>query len=255
MVPADNPHFLGLRERFLLMGIATAVFCLYFPATHMADATSGHTVITSLDEAIPIQPWWVIVYAGALPSSYLPGFVVADRRVFHRLVWSYVLAILVATATFLAFPVAMTLRVMDLDPGNFPSWGLRFYYWADASAGCFPSLHVAMVTLAGLWCLRVDRAVGLGALFWAFLVGLSTLFVRQHYVADVVSGFALGTLSFLALNATLRLPDTPPAHLSLPRRWLAVPVAGFGLFVAAFWGLYVAGFNPWERWPTLPLPE
>ena len=46
--------------------------------------------------------------------------------------------------------------------------------------------------VAALACYRVNRHLGLLAVLWAWLVGVSTLFTKQHYVVDVVVGALLG---------------------------------------------------------------
>lgn len=63
-------------------------------------------------------------------------------------------------------------------------------------AGSFPSIHSARAAAAVTWLALVvpDRAlIGLGIAL-ALGVGWSRVYLRQHYVRDVLGGFAAGTL-------------------------------------------------------------
>ena len=79
----------------------------------------------------------------------------------------------------------------------------------DPPYNCFPSLHVAHSFVSALTCLRLHRRLGGVALVAASLVGLSTLFTKQHYVVDVVAGAALAYAAyrlFLSGYARERIP-------------------------------------------------
>jgi membrane-associated phospholipid phosphatase len=75
------------------------------------------------------------------------------------------------------------------------AWGLRLLYQADPPYNCFPSLHVAHSFVSALTCYRVHRGVGITAVLCATLVGLSTLFTKQHYVLDVIAGVFLACVA------------------------------------------------------------
>jgi membrane-associated phospholipid phosphatase len=54
-------------------------------------------------------------------------------------------------------------------------------------------MHCSVASMTALYL-----APEIGALAWAFaiLIGLSCLFTKQHYVADVPAGLALGAATF-----------------------------------------------------------
>ena len=78
---------------------------------------------------------------------------------------------------------------------GFGAWGLRFLYDADPPYNCFPSIHVAHSVVSALACFRVHQRLGLLTIACAALVAISTLFTKQHYVADVVAGAGLALLA------------------------------------------------------------
>jgi hypothetical protein len=83
--------------------------------------------------------------------------------------------------------------------------------------------------------------VGIGAAVWASLIGLSTLFTKQHYAVDVVAGAALAFVAYAVfLRGFPRQLVTESDHRSARRGALAV-VALYGVVVAGFWVLYRTG--------------
>lgn len=76
--------------------------------------------------------------------------------------------------------------------------GLRIalLYGADPPFNCFPSIHVAHSFVSAFALARVHRPVGIAAICAAALVGLSTLFTKQHYVLDVAAGILLAGVAY-----------------------------------------------------------
>jgi membrane-associated phospholipid phosphatase len=87
--------------------------------------------------------------------------------------------------------------------------------------------------VAALSCWRVHRGVGVAALVWASLIALSTLFTKQHFVADVIAGMFLAGVAYVVFQRSCPRVPTP----ELDRR--AAPFLMLGLF--GIYGLFVAG--------------
>jgi membrane-associated phospholipid phosphatase len=124
---------------------------------------------------------------------------------------------------------------------GFAVWGLRFLYDADPPYNCFPSLHVAHSFVSALAAYRVHHTLGFVAVSCAWLVAISTLFTRQHYVADLIAGILLAVAAcavFLPGDSGANVPE-------LDRRlapFLALVVAVLvGLGFAGYWVAYQLG--------------
>ena len=61
---------------------------------------------------------------------------------------------------------------------------------------CSPTWHVAHSFVSALSCWRVHRGVAVAAVLCASLVGVSTLFTKQHYVLDVMAGIVLALIAY-----------------------------------------------------------
>ena len=80
---------------------------------------------------------------------------------------------------FLLYPT-MAPRPANVIGEGFVPWSLRFLYSADSPYNCSPSLHVAHSFVSALPCYRLHRSVGIAAGVCASLIGVSTLFTKQH---------------------------------------------------------------------------
>jgi membrane-associated phospholipid phosphatase len=77
---------------------------------------------------------------------------------------------------------------------------IRFIDIARVSRDCFPSLHVGISFLIWLYAWRNSKI--LFAILAPFILScwLSTVYLRFHYAADCLAGFALAPLCFLLAN-------------------------------------------------------
>jgi membrane-associated phospholipid phosphatase len=159
-----------------------------------------------LEDAIPLVPQFVVFYVYlfyplAIVTMLFFGFV--EYRKGYALGWSLVAINAIALAVYLVFPVSTYWWRQEFlaNPivGDF--WAGQVYgIWAgDTSFNCFPSLHAAVSTICFYAWYRYSRVrrnsatkvTAFVALFIAMGVILSTLFIKQHYVADEIAGILL----------------------------------------------------------------
>jgi membrane-associated phospholipid phosphatase len=196
-----------------------------------------HVPELALDRALSLSAPWSIVYGSLFCAAILPVFVVHQQELIRRTILAFISIWLFADICFLVYPTVGP-RNPKVVGDDFFVWALRVIYDSDHRYNCLPSLHVAQCFLAAFVCYRVHRGVGAVAGVWASLVGLSTLYTKQHYVLDVVTGALLAYVAYLAF-----LRSYPREAVSEADRRLApvLAVGAFGLygiFVIIFWLLY-----------------
>ncbi|MBI4869382.1 MAG: phosphatase PAP2 family protein [Candidatus Wallbacteria bacterium] len=166
-----------------------AVYCAGYYSLNELDLASTRLAVSSpLDRAIPFSPRWIWIYLSA-PAVFLsPVILVRSRSQWRHVVSSYAWILAIHFAFFWLFPCSLPrLHPMPAFP---ESLAFEFLYGLDRPGNCFPSLHVAMV-FAAAWIVRIEApATGALMLAAASLISVSTLFVKQHTLADVVAGFA-----------------------------------------------------------------
>ena len=159
-----------------------------------------------LDSAIPFVPEWVIFYVyffypTVILTMFYFGFI--EYKKGYALGWSLVFLSAVAVLIYMAFPVSTYWWHQDFlaRPMTDNFWaGQAYSIWAsDTSFNCFPSLHAAVSTICFFtwyqYCktkpAAIIKLVTIATLIIAGGVILSTLFIKQHYIADEVGGIAL----------------------------------------------------------------
>lgn len=149
---------------------------------------------------IPFVPWMIVPYLSIDAFFVLAPFLCSDRdelRLYSRRITA---AILVAGAFFLLMPLRFAF-----DRPHTDGWAgtlLNGFVAMDRPFNLFPSLHVTLaVILADAFRKHSKGGVRIALTTWFILVVLSTVFVYQHHVIDVLGGFALAGLLFFALRA------------------------------------------------------
>lgn len=171
-----------------------------------------------LDNAIPFVPETVIFYVYLfypLVILTMLYFALIEYEEGHALGWSLVFINAVSVLIYMVFPVSTYWWRQDFltNPilGSF--WANQVYsVWAnDTSFNCFPSLHAAVSTICFFaWYKHsktrpsaATKIVAVGVLIMTGGIVLSTLFVKQHYIADEIAGIVLaliiGRLTFRRL--------------------------------------------------------
>jgi membrane-associated phospholipid phosphatase len=197
-----------------------------------------HTPALAFDAVVPLRPAWALVYGPLyLFLIVLPVLVVRREEHIRRTVLAYLFVWTSAYACFLLYPT-IAPRPAEVAGEGFAVWGLRFLYSADPPYNCFPSLHVAHSLVSAAACYRVHRGVGIAATLAAALVGVSTLFTKQHYVLDVAAGALLAAVAGLVfVRGWPRKEVSESDRRAAPALALAVVgVIAFGFLV--FWVAY-----------------
>ena len=150
-----------------------------------------HLVHVALDEVIPYNslffvPYfsWYIVFFG-LPVLFLAK----DTGDYLRLCFLQFVPVLLCCAVYFIWPTCQDLRPENPD-GPF-GWAAAILYSADPPVNVCPSIHVCSSLSAAIGlCLSKRYRLRTKVLFclWMLLIILSTVFMRQHSVIDVLWG-------------------------------------------------------------------
>jgi membrane-associated phospholipid phosphatase len=160
-------------------------------------------VFGGLDNLIPFVPemalfYVFLFYSMAIITMIYFGFFASDKG--YALGWSLVLINFIAIIIYIFFPVSTHWWRLELlaEPLTGNPWAelMYGYYSYDTSFNCFPSLHAAVSTaLAYTWYRysktkpsKITIGISIVTIIIAIGVILSTLFVKQHYIADEIAG-------------------------------------------------------------------
>ena len=158
--------------------------------------TSFLDVSISFDGGIPFIPIFVLGYAFAYIGMILAYLVVDNTQDWQRAIISYFIATSLCYAFFLILPVRMEMRPDLMGSHGTMMFLTKLFYYIDMPYNCFPSLHVTCPTLATLIVWKNHPRIRYAMLAMALIVAVSVIFVKQHYIADVIAGFITAALSY-----------------------------------------------------------
>jgi membrane-associated phospholipid phosphatase len=180
------------RPRKSRLGASLAVFYVFFSATYLpinafSVGKKAHILFLPGEERIPFLPIFEYLYVLTYFMPFLLVFTVRDYARFRHMSRAYLATLIVAYATYLAYPV--WFERPHLVVNSLHTWLLSVEY-LDKSYNHFPSLHVALSWLA-VHASQVSGRTRVGLAAVAMGISVSTLFVKQHYIVDVLYGGAL----------------------------------------------------------------
>ena len=167
-------------------------FALYFLTENLIPAEKCHVVHCFLDDIIPFNEFFLIFYVGwyVLVFGSLLYYFLYDVKRFRQLDLYIFVTQMVAMACYIFFPSRQDLRPEVFPRENFFTWVLGLIYTFDTNTGVCPSLHVAY-SLAIISVMVKDenlsKPLKLFVTVFSILVCLSTAFVKQHSVVDILA--------------------------------------------------------------------
>ncbi len=179
--------------------------CTYLPINVFSIGRAAHRLWLPGEARIPLVPEFEYLYSltYVLPLAlvvWLP-----DVRRFRRAGLAFALTLGVAYATYLLFPVYLERPPLVV---HSPATFLLALEYHDPSYNHFPSLHVAISWLVYFAC---REAVRRRVVYLVLVIGISisTVFVKQHYVVDVLAGAALAWGAWVAAGRWERRGAAP----------------------------------------------
>ena len=158
-----------------------------------------------LDDKIPFWGWFVYIYNMFYPFCILAFYFLykKDEKVYYKGIISGVIGYIICDIIFLFLPTIMYRPpIPNYDP--FTNFVLKItYYYDEPPLNCFPSIHC-------LFCFQVifsyiKSKCTLKRKFWiilgASLIIISTLFVKQHFIYDVIAAFLVCMIANLLESA------------------------------------------------------
>ncbi len=201
-------------EKPLLIAALSLFFLIGYLGIALATSRMpARALDTPLDRAIPYVPAVWPIYQSVYLLVLLPTRLFARPSEMRAGAAANLACMTAAYACFLLFPVRILPPPLDGSavPGA-AFLSTRFaLLFDDHGMNCFPSLHVAMATLAALCCARAGRGPGVLAWTLTALIAASSLLMKRHYLVDLPAGAALGAACYaLFLRGRLAAPEARP---------------------------------------------
>lgn len=165
--------------------------------------TKIYCVPSKLDDMIPFVKYFIIPYViwYVYIVFYLFYYVVYNEKKFLKITFGIASGMLICVAIYYFFPTYVPRP--NVDGKDFFSALVRLIYSKDYPYNCCPSIHVFETVLVYEYVHKDDtikkrRKVVSAAIGVSIII--STLFIKQHYVIDVVTGIALAFVVYIVFN-------------------------------------------------------
>ncbi len=180
-----------------------AYFAAYALVESFVPAGGYHVMHCALDDMIPFCELFVIPYIGWIVLSFwLGGYTFfREPEEFHRLIQYYIVASIICFAIILIYPSCQELRPETFANDRFLTRLVRGLYTTDTPTNVFPSMHVAGA-LGSLFCMMRIKffetpKMRAAAIILIVLICVSTLFIKQHSVLDLLGALPVGIIGWI----------------------------------------------------------
>lgn len=170
---------------------------LFFAAERLYTPKRYHMMHCVLDDHISFCEWFLLPYL--FWFVFLLGMhlytLLRDPRAFRRMMYFIMLTYSAALLAFFLFPTVQQLRPAVFPRDNVLTRLMAAFYGFDTNTNVCPSLHVvgSLAVLFAAWDCPRFRSRGWRRVFGlcAFFISISTVFLKQHSVLDILAALLL----------------------------------------------------------------
>lgn len=195
---------------------------IYMPwFVYLENRVISHYYIihSPLDDMIPFVEYFIIPYY--LWFLYMAVFALyfffTDKSGFYRLASFAIIGMTAFLIICTFFPNGLNLRPAEFARDNFCVDLVRVLYKADTPTNVLPSIHVyntlaILVAISHSKKLKSHKIVTCASYVLGILIILSTMFLKQHSVTDVIAAFAIACVTYPIVYASHTKKATRLSH-------------------------------------------
>lgn len=166
--------------------------------------TDFHVIHMSIDDHIPFCEYFIIPYF--LWFLFVPAVMIYEffysRREYYQACAFLFIGMTIFLIICTIWSNGLNLRQDISYRNNICADLVRMLRQTDTSTNVFPSIHVfntlgCFIALMKSKGMQGHKIIKLSAAILSVLIILSTVFLKQHSVADVIGGFALAAIMYL----------------------------------------------------------
>ena len=191
------------KYKHIILALYVPIYLICFFFLERAVTTDFTALNSPIDDIIPFIPVFIVPYIlwfFYIAASAIYFFFVSQRD-FVKLMSFLIIGMTAYLIICYIFPNGLRdFRPAQLDAES-PFYGMiSWLYATDTSTNVFPSIHVYNSIGVHIAISRSDKirhkAVKIGSLVLCILICLSTMFMKQHALIDVIGGCVMGQLVY-----------------------------------------------------------
>lgn len=157
---------------------------------------TAYSLVTDLDRHLPFVKFFVLPYLFWFFYIILALFylIKIDRTAYYRTLILYDLGLLIANLVYFFYQT--TVPRPEIEADDLFNHMVSLVYQIDQPFNCFPSLHVftTYLIMKSIHTYSTQRMVKLVIHVIGILIILSTLFIKQHVILDVIGAVILAEI-------------------------------------------------------------
>lgn len=218
------------KNKYALLLLYFLIYLPWFGHLEKTVTTHFHVIHVALDDYIPFCEFFVIPYF--LWFGYVAWgigyFYLKNKEEYVKLCTVLFTGMTVFLIVSTVYPNGHYLRPTSFERDNIFVHMVQWLYTTDTSTNLFPSIHVynSIAVNMAVWhseLLRNKRGIRIGSAVLMVSIILSTMFLKQHSVFDVVTGIALAVFMYTLVysKSPARLPARQQKYERRPWPWRA----------------------------------
>ncbi|MGI6095289.1 MAG: phosphatase PAP2 family protein [Lachnospiraceae bacterium] len=192
-------------------------YMISFAALEKRSLGQIYIIRLTADDKIPFCEYFIIPYllwfAFIAVTLFFFTFINKDKREFYQLICSLGIGMTLFLLISFFFPNGQTLRPVVFPRENIFTSLVRHLYRIDTPTNIFPSIHVfntvtCYIAIVSNKVLQKHKGIIAGTSLLSILIILSTVFLKQHTLLDVIGAFVLNIVCYQLLYKTEPVPHT-----------------------------------------------
>lgn len=198
-------------KKIYLISVQSAMYVfLYYITNYVAylrNIDKEWVTIPTIDYQIPFLDFFVWPYISAYFLNTVGVFLMTkdvEYEEFKKITAAYFMNLFILVAFYFVIPMKAVRA--DFDPsGSYSLWAVSVLHKAMFPYNTFPSAHVSYSFLTGLIAYYGRYKYRTLIMIDSILIILSTLFIKEHVLVDVIFGIILATVCYKEKENVYRL--------------------------------------------------
>ena len=180
-------------------------YMIWFTILERLPRTKFFDLSSELDTYIPFIVEFIIPYLSwfLFQAVWVVFVFFVDRKTYEQLTTMLMIGMTVFLVVSTFLPTKISLRPYYIESRGICAFLVRRLWAVDTPTNVWPSIHVfnttaLMMTLfTSQHPLLRKNAVRIPVVFWCGMIVLSTMFLKQHSVGDVLAALALNGIAYV----------------------------------------------------------
>lgn len=212
MEKLELKSFVNHSNKAVVITLATGIFLSLY--TLSGAISYQHGVFLNMpkwEEEIPFLTHTIWIYIIYYPLYLLWALAsYRDEKNMNKMLYGFVFLTVFSCLLFLILPISYPREFFPLSfENNLTNQIFRAMRKLDKPSNCFPSLHVGLCFFFAFHMKIEGKLKYYFALFSSFLIAVSTLTTKQHYIYDIIGGFILSFGIYAFFNKFTVIAQVP----------------------------------------------